>query len=74
MFVPPFIGRCISAILADSVTLGSVTINLAPFFLAFTILFATIGCESAPLYPNINKTSAFSISGIELDIAPLPNE
>ena len=55
-------------------TLGSTVISVAPFSLALTILLATIGCESAPLYPKMNNKSASSISGIELDIAPLPNE
>jgi len=74
ILVPPLIGRCISEILAVSVTLGSTVISVAPFSLALTILLATIGCESAPLYPKMNNKSASSISGIELDIAPLPNE
>ena len=43
ILVPGFNCRCISAILAKSIFLGSATISLAPFFFACLILVAITG-------------------------------
>ena len=62
------------AILTSSISLGSITISLAPLNLtAFLTFSPAIGCASVVLEPQTNITSAPSISSSELVAAPLPN-
>jgi hypothetical protein len=53
---------------------GSATTSVAPFRAAFFIRSASTGCASVVFDPMTRMKRAFSISGIELVVAPLPND
>ena len=53
---------------------GSATTRVAPFRTAFLIRSASTGCASVVFEPMTKRKRAFSISGIELVLAPLPND
>jgi hypothetical protein len=53
---------------------GSATTSVAPFRTAFLIRSARTGCASVVFDPMTNRKRSFSISGIELVLAPLPND
>src|SRR5208283_63714 len=70
--VPGFRSSTVSAKRVIGTLRGSATIILAPFLYALIILFAITGCVSFVLEPIIKMTSIFSISLMELVIAPEP--
>jgi hypothetical protein len=47
---------------------------VAPFRTAFLIRSASTGCASVVFDPITSRKRSFSISGIELVLAPLPND
>ena len=53
---------------------GSATTSVAPLRAAFFIRSASTGCASVVFEPITRMKRAFSISGIELVVAPLPND
>ena len=53
---------------------GSATTSVAPLRTAFLIRSASTGCASVVFEPITSRKRAFSISGIELVEAPLPND
>jgi hypothetical protein len=53
---------------------GSATMSVAPFRAAFFIRSASTGCASVVFEPMTRMKRVFSISGIELVVAPLPND
>ena len=53
---------------------GSATTSVAPLRTAFLIRSASTGCASVVFEPITSRKRAFSISGIELVLAPLPND
>ena len=53
---------------------GSATTSVAPFRTAFLIRSASTGCASVVFDPITSRNRSFSISGIELVLAPLPND
>ena len=53
---------------------GSATTSVAPFRTAFFIRSASTGCASVVFEPITSRKRQFSISGIELVVAPLPND
>jgi hypothetical protein len=53
---------------------GSATTRVAPLRAAFFIRRARTGCASVVFDPITKMNFAFSISGIELVVAPLPND
>ena len=53
---------------------GSATTSVAPFRTAFLIRSASTGCASVVFDPITSMKRSFSISGIELVLAPLPND
>jgi hypothetical protein len=53
---------------------GSATTSVAPFRTAFLIRSASTGCASVVFEPITSRKRSFSISGIELVLAPLPND
>ena len=71
--VPGLICKNRSAYSHRGIRRGSTTTSLAPLALARMILEATMGCWPVVLLPITMMQSAFSISGTELVIAPLPN-
>jgi hypothetical protein len=53
---------------------GSATTRVAPWRTAFLIRRARTGCASVVFEPMTKRKRSFSISGIELVLAPLPND
>ena len=53
---------------------GSATTRVAPFRTAFLIRSASTGCASVVFEPITSRKRQFSISGIELVVAPLPSD
>ncbi len=66
--------RCRFAIFVSQIARGSATTSVAPLRTAFLIRSASTGCASVVLEPITSRKRAFSISGIELVEAPLPND
>jgi hypothetical protein len=66
--------RCRFAIFVSQIFRGSATTSVAPFRTAFLMRRASTGCASVVFEPITNRKRAFSISGIELLLAPLPND
>ena len=58
----------------SQIFLGSATTRVAPLRTAFLIRSASTGCASVVFEPMTNRKRSFSISGIELVLAPLPND
>ena len=53
---------------------GSATTSVAPLRTAFFMRRASTGCASVVFEPMTRIKRVFSISGIELVVAPLPND
>ena len=53
---------------------GSATTSVPPVRTAFLMRSASTGCASVVFDPMTKTKRAFSISGIELLLAPLPND
>jgi len=53
---------------------GSATTSVAPLRTAFLMRSARTGWASVVFEPMTNRKRAFSISGMELVLAPLPND
>ena len=66
--------RCRSASFVSQILRGSATISVAPLRTAFFMRSASTGCASVVFEPITNRKRAFSISGMELVLAPLPND
>ncbi len=62
------------AIFVSQILRGSATTSVAPLRTAFFIRSASTGCASVVFDPITSRKRAFSISGIELVVAPLPND
>ena len=72
--VPGLSRRCRVAIFVSQIFRGSATTSYAPLRTAFLILSASTGCASVVFDPMTNRKRARSISGMELLLAPLPND
>ena len=66
--------RCRFAIFVSQIFRGSATTSVAPRRAAFFIRSASTGCASVVFEPITSRKRSFSISGIELVLAPLPND
>ena len=66
--------RCRFAIFVSQILRGSATTSVAPFRTAFFMRSASTGCASVVFEPITSRKRAFSISGMELVLAPLPND
>ncbi len=62
------------ASLVSQIFRGSATTSVAPCRTAFLIRSASTGCASVVFDPITSMKRSFSISGIELVLAPLPND
>jgi hypothetical protein len=62
------------AIFVSQILRGSATTMVAPLRAAFLKRSARTGCASVVFDPMTNRKRAFSYSGIELVLAPLPND
>ena len=62
------------AIFVSQIARGSATTRVAPRFTAFLIRSASTGCASVVFEPITSRKRSSSISGIELVLAPLPND
>ncbi len=62
------------AIFVSQILRGSATTSVAPFRTAFFIRSASTGCASVVFDPITSRKRQSSISGIELVLAPLPND
>jgi hypothetical protein len=72
--VPGWSWRWRLAIFVSQILRGSATTRVAPLRTAFLILSARTGCASVVFEPMTRMKRSFSISGIELVLAPLPND
>jgi hypothetical protein len=62
------------AIFVSQILRGSATTRVAPLRTAFLIRSARTGCASVVFEPMTRRNRSFSISAIELVLAPLPND